>query len=87
MEAFVTGNEFVGLAEARHEAAVFKVEGRGKGAKKKDTFNGGKGYKPFSIGVRLFVAPLESPGGFLAAEKAVQNLLVRREQHQLLPVQ
>ena len=66
MEAFVTGDEFVGEGQAGHEAAFLEPEDRGEGAAEKDAFDGGEGDEALGEGGGLVLDPFDGPVGFLA---------------------
>ena len=66
MEAFVTGDEFIGEGQAGHETAFLEPEDGGEGAAEEDAFDGGEGDEALGEGGGLVLDPFDGPVGFLA---------------------
>ena len=64
VESFVTADQFVAEAEARHESALFESEYGTERAQEENAFNGGKCNHKFGETGIDGVAPFESPVGF-----------------------
>ncbi len=61
VEAFITANELVGYAEARHEAALLEPEDGAEGAREEDALHGGEGKKAGCERGLAIVNPLKGP--------------------------
>jgi hypothetical protein len=64
VESFVTADQFVAEAEARHESALFEPEYGAERAREENAFDSGKCNHTFSKTGIGGVAPFESPVGF-----------------------
>ena len=64
MEAFITTDQFIAKAEARHESSLFEPKYGAERAREENTFDGGKCDHAFSKTDVGGIAPIESPAGF-----------------------
>ena len=63
VHTLVTADELVRECQARHQASLLEPEYRCKGAREKDSLNGGEGYQTFSESRLLVGYPTYSPVG------------------------
>jgi len=64
VESFITADQFVAEAEARHESALFEPEYGAERAREENAFDSGKCNHTFGETGIGGVAPFESPVGF-----------------------
>lgn len=66
MHSLVTGDEFVGEGQARHETALLEPEDGCKGTAEEDTFDSSKCDKTRRKGRVVIADPFQCPVGLLA---------------------
>ncbi len=64
MESFITADQFIAEAEARHESVLFEPEYGAERAREENAFDSGKCNYTFGKTGIGGVAPFESPVGF-----------------------
>ena len=83
MKTFITRDELVGEAKARHESSLLQPENGTEGSTEENALHGGKGNHPLGEGGIAGIAPLQCPVSFLldarhSLNSVQQVVLLRR---------